>query len=177
VNAYVLVGGRSSRMGFSKAELFLPYIAAAAGPVFDDVFAVEREGRKATPIATIFEEHHDAEGPVFGVVAALRHAQAECFVLAVDYPLVTTEVLRYLRDRRGVPECDGHPQPLCAVWRVEALPRLEARIAGGRYDLRGAIDQEMIPEAELRARFGGEVLMNVNTPEEWERGQRFLASR
>ena len=177
MNAYVLVGGRSSRMGSSKTEMFLERIVTAARPVFDAVLAVQRLGGEAASIPTIFEGHHEGAGPVFGVVAALRHAQAKCFVLAVDYPLVTAEVLRDLRDREGVPVWDGHPHPLCAVWRVEALPRLEARIAARQYDLRGAIDQEMIPEAELRARFGGEVLMNVNTPEEWARGQRFLASR
>lgn len=177
MNAYLLVGGRSSRMGLSKTELFLERMVTAARPVFDDVLAVQRAGAEAPSIRTIFEEAHEGAAPAFGVVAALRHAQAKCFVLAVDYPLITTEVLRYLSAREAVPEWDGHPQPLCAVWSVGALPRLEARMAAGQYDLRGAIDQEMIPEAELRAKFGGEVLMNVNTPEEWERGQRFLASR
>ena len=57
------------------------------------------------------------------------------------------------------------------------LPRLEERIAARRFDLRDVGGQEMIAESELRARFRGEPLMNVNTPEEWERAQRFLASR
>ncbi|HVG23631.1 MAG TPA: hypothetical protein VND45_05710, partial [Thermoanaerobaculia bacterium] len=42
MNAYVLVGGRSRRMGASKVELFLGRIVEAARSVFGDVVAVDR---------------------------------------------------------------------------------------------------------------------------------------
>ncbi|HVE73331.1 MAG TPA: molybdenum cofactor guanylyltransferase [Thermoanaerobaculia bacterium] len=185
MNAYVLVGGRSSRMGRSKADLFLERIVAAARPVFDEVIAVDRwrTGNPGCPdrqdclSSTIFEEPHEGEGAVFGIVRALRDAQAKAFILAVDYPLITEDVLRYLRDREGTPIWNGHPQSLCAVWSAEMLPVLQQRIAEKRFDLRTIGGREMIPESELRARFSGEPLMNVNTAEEWERAQRFLASR
>lgn len=177
MNAYVLVGGRSRRMGASKVELFLERVLAAAAPVFDEVIAVHRPDGEHLRIRTIFEERHEDEAAIFGVARALRDAKEDCFLLAVDYPFITSDALRYLRDRAGVPVWNGVPQPLCAVWDAAALPRVEARIAARAYDLRGAIDREMIPEPELRARFHAEELLNVNTPEEWERGQRFLASR
>ena len=175
-------------MGRSKVELFLDRIVAAASPVFDEVVAVDRwrtvnpagpetEDRQDCLSSTIYEEPHEGEGAVCGVVRALRDANAKAFLIAVDYPLLTADVLRFLRDREGVPEWNGRPQPLCAVWNATALPRLEERIAAGRFDLRDVEGQEMIAESELRARFRGEPLMNVNTPEDWERAQRFLASR
>ena len=173
----MLVGGRSRRMGASKAELFFERVLAAARPVFEEVVAVHRRGGEALAVRTIFEEPHEDDGAIFGVVRALRDARERAFILAVDYPLVTAEVLRFLRDDGRVPEWNGVPQPLCAVWEAAALPQLEERIAARRYSLRDAVPREIIPEPELRARFGGEVLLNVNTPEEWERGQRFLASR
>lgn len=172
MHAYILIGGRSSRMGVSKTELFLDRIVAAALPVFDEVVAVQRSGGPAVDLRTIFEEPHEQDGAVFGVARALRDVQergfTEGFVLAVDYPMITTDVLRHLRDRGGVPVWDRRPQMLCAVWEVLALLRIEERIARGQFDLHGLVDREMIPEGELRARFGGEPLRNVNTPEEWE---------
>jgi molybdopterin-guanine dinucleotide biosynthesis protein A len=205
VNAYVLVGGRSLRMSASKAELFLERIVTAARPVFDEVIAVDRPrvilsrgddegppdsnasraiGRRSFAVSaaqddirTILEEPHELEGAIFGVVRALRDARGKCFLLAVDYPLITTEVLEFLRDHEGIPEWNGRPQPLCAVWDAALLPRIEERIARGALDLRGAAETEIIAESELRSRFSGEPLLNVNTPEEWERAQRFLASR
>lgn len=167
MNAYILIGGRSRRMGTSKASLFLERVVAAASPMFDEVVAVQRCGGERASIRTIFEEPHEQEAPVFGIVRALRDANDRAFVLAVDYPFITSAVLRDLRDDGRVPVWDGRPQPLCAVWDAGALPRIEERIARGELDLHGLIDREMIPEAELRARFSGEPLRNVNTPEEW----------
>ena len=177
MNAYILAGGRSRRFGASKVELFLDRTAAAAREVFEDVIAVQRPGGKTLSVSTIFEEPHDDEAAVFGVVRALRHAAGKAFLLAVDYPLVTPDLLRYLRDRGAVPQWNGEPQPLCAVWDAVWLPRIEQRMAARQYDLRSLIDREMIAESELRSRFPGEPLLNVNTPEEWERAQRLLASR
>lgn len=189
MNAYILTGGRSRRMGAPKTTLFLERIVAVASSVFEAVLAVQRSGEDRLTVQTIFEEPHERDGAVFGVIAALSHAAlgarsepAKCFILAVDYPLVTSEVLTYLRDREGIPVWNGRAQPLCAVWHSTLLPRLQERIAAGTLDLHSLNGQDMIPEPELRARFAGEPLMNVNTPAELKEaeklyGQRFLASR
>ena len=162
MNCYILVGGRSRRMGRSKAELFLERVLAAARPVFDEVIVIDRE--------------EEPRAPIFGIAEALRHAGASCFILAVDYPLITSEVLRYLRDTRALAMWNGNPQYLCAVWDIAILPRVEERIAEGRFDLHGLLEQEIIEESELRRRFGGEPLMNVNTPEELAAAERWYGS-
>ena len=189
MNVYVLTGGRSSRMGESKTALFLDRVTHAAREVFDNVIAVERHvecggnaaafesGGVASALQTIHEEPHEREGAIFGVLRALRDAHGKAFLLAVDYPLITPDILRFLRDDGRIPEWNARPQPLCAVWDAAWLPRIEARISRNELDLRGAAETEIIPESELRSRFSGEPLLNVNTPEEWERAQRFLASR
>jgi molybdopterin-guanine dinucleotide biosynthesis protein A len=159
-------------MGVSKAALFLERIVAAAAPVFDEVIAVQRHGGDPVAIRTIFEEEHEGDGAIFGIARALRDANGDAFLLAVDYPFITTDVLRFLRDERGVPEWSGRKQPLCAVWETAALPRIEERIATRRYDLQPLAEQAIIAESVLRARFPGEPLMNVNTPEELEAAQR-----
>jgi molybdopterin-guanine dinucleotide biosynthesis protein A len=159
VNCYVLTGGRSRRMGTSKVELFLPRIVAAAAPAFDAVIPIDDRGE-------------DVAAPIFGVRAALRAAQSRCFILAVDYPLITIE----LRDRGGVPEWGGHPQPLCAVWDPVLLPLIERRLGAGKIDLRGLIVEanvDMIAESDLRQRHRGEPLMNVNTPAELQEAERY----
>jgi molybdopterin-guanine dinucleotide biosynthesis protein A len=172
VNVYVLIGGRSRRMGVSKTALFLPRIIAAARPAFDEVIAVQRFGGDAAhAIRTIFEDAHEDDGAIFGVAAALRHARARCFILGVDYPLITSDVLRFLIEHDGVPVWNGQPQPLCAVWDFAALSRIEQHVLERRYDLHALLEQAMIPEPILRARFRGEPLMNVNTPQELERAE------
>jgi len=158
MNCYVLTGGRSSRMGRSKSALFFDRVAAAARPVFDDVIALDHViGEKAA---------------IFGVARALRDARGKAFIIAVDYPLITSDVLRFLRDRGGVAMWNGEPQLLCAVWDDALLPEIERRIAAERFDLRGLRERDIIPESELRQRFGGEPLMNVNTPGELQEAEK-----
>lgn len=178
MNAYLLVGGRSRRMGRSKVELFGDRVASAARQAFDVLFAVHRPGGDAvTGIETLFEPPHDDEAPAFGLARALEHARERCFVLAVDYPHVTADLLRFLRDRGTksdaaivMPRWEGELQTLCATYDAPRVaPILTGRLAARRYDLRGlaaSVPVEIIDEGELRAQFGEDVLKNVNTPEE-----------
>jgi molybdopterin-guanine dinucleotide biosynthesis protein A len=169
-------------MGRSKLDIelggatFLDRAVAAARAAFDAVIAVQKPGAERLSIDTIFEEPHDDEAAIFGLLAALRHARATCFVLAVDYPLIDAEVLRFLRGRVArskssivVPRWSGRLQMLCAGYTYDVEPLVAERIAERRYDLRGlARGAEIIEEDEVRARFGGEPLLNVNTPEDLE---------
>ncbi len=169
-------------MGQSKAALFLDRVVAAAAPVFDRVVAVDRHGAAPAAIDTIFEERHEDEAPLFGVARALVDAPGPCFILAVDFPLLHPEILAFLRSRFElsnasmlVPVWDGSPQVLCAGYRTCVGPVLAERIESGRYDLQGLaeeMDVEVVAEAELRARFEGEPLRNVNTPADFAAAKR-----
>ncbi|MGZ4810627.1 MAG: molybdenum cofactor guanylyltransferase [Thermoanaerobaculia bacterium] len=192
MNAYLLVGGSSRRMGRSKVDLpfggstFLRIVAAAAAPVFDRVIAVQRTGGEAIPdIPTLFESEHADAAPVFGVARALEDADGRCFVIAIDYPLLTADVLRFLRRRFEeshremlVPMWRGRAQLLCGGYSSTILPIIRSRIESGRFDLRGLIDEaaaEIVGEEELRRQFGGEPLINVNTPAELEEAEALYA--
>jgi len=176
-------------MGRSKLDVeiggatFLSRVIAAARGVFDDVRAVQRPGgAHIDRVPTIFEPPHEDDGPIFGVLAALRDTMRRCFVLAVDYPLIDVGLLRFLRERAEasraplvVPRWDGKLQMLCAAWSPELRPLVAARIAGGRFDMRAlAAEAEVIDEDELRTRFSGEPRMNVNTPEELEKAAKLV---
>ena len=160
MNCYILIGGRSRRMGRPKEELFLDRVAIAASEVFENVIAVQRNGGAAASIETIYESAHEDQAPVFGLARALEHARERCFILAVDYPLITTSILRHLRERFEsssalllAPIWSRKTQMLCAGYDPELLPRIEARIAAKRYDLRGIASEseaEIVAEDELR---------------------------
>src|SRR5258706_3969717 len=170
MNAYILVGGRSLRMGEQKAAIrfggttLLGRVAAAAGGAFGRVIAVQRPGGEPSSIETIYEEPHADEAPIFGVAAAIRHAKAKCFVIAVDYPLLTSKALHELAARFAksaapmlVPAWEGFVQVLCAGYAPALLSRIEARIAVGKYDL-----QSLAGDAE-RVEVTGEIWRSVNT--------------
>ena len=54
-------------------------------------------GEKPEGLHPIFEAAHEETAPIFGVQRALQDSGSDCFILAVDYPLVTSEVLRYIQ--------------------------------------------------------------------------------
>jgi molybdopterin-guanine dinucleotide biosynthesis protein A len=191
MNGYVLIGGASRRMGTPKQDLllggrtFLARTLAAARPRFEQLIAVDRhEGCAAYPgfDLVIREAPRDERAPLFGVVTALEHAAAPAFILALDYPLLTSAVLGFLADRFAgsskalvIPVWNGRMQMLCGGYRPALLPRIRERIARGELDLRGLTlpeETEIVAEDELRARFDGEPLMNVNTPAELEAARR-----
>ena len=166
MNAYILIGGTSSRMGQSKVALFFDRVAAAARGAFEEVYAVQRAGGEAARgVETIFEERHEVRAPLFGVRRALQHARGRCFILAVDYPRLSADLLRRLRARFEAsdallmaPRSHGKLQMLCAGYDAALLPRIEERIAEGRLDLRGLVTDVIDEPADE--------LINVNTPED-----------
>jgi molybdopterin-guanine dinucleotide biosynthesis protein A len=181
-------------MGQPKAGLqlegrtFLERIFDAARPVFDEVVAVARaDAGDVIPdgMRIIFESPHREEGPVFGLVRALEDAgERKAWVSAVDYPLLTPELLRVLASRFEssgsqmlVPRWNHRMQMLCAGYSPAMLAVIRQRIDGERYDLRGLADPEWtttVEESELRLSFSGEPLLNVNTPEDLEEVRRML---
>lgn len=188
MNCYVLIGGRSRRMGRSKIDLpfagttLFGHVVAAARQAFERVIAVQRpDGEPQRGVDTIFEEPHEGAAPIYGVLRALQHARERCFVLAVDYPLVTADLLRYVRSRFEessasvvLPVWGGKPQVLCAGWSPELVPRLEEGITAGELSLQVLLGGAalLIPEGDLRSRFSGDPLMNVNTPDDLQEAKR-----
>lgn len=179
MNGYILVGGRSRRMGEPKTGVrfgdttLLGRVVAAASGAFERIIAVQRPGGDAVAIDTIFEEPHQDEAPIFGVAAAIRHANAKCFVLAVDYPLLTSDALRELAARFEaseapmlVPVWNGVPQVLCAGYGAVILPEIETRLSARKYDL------QSVAAAAERVEVSGEMWRSVNTTEELEEVRR-----
>lgn len=164
-----------------QGETFQSRAARIARDVFTSVTMVDRYEKTAGSGAddVLLEQPHEGDGPIFGIAAALRNSRSDkIWILAVDYPAITFDLLSYLGGtfaRSGcrllVPEWSGKMQMLCAGYSRELLPDLEKRIADGHYRLRNLIDPAttvVMGEKDLRRRFSGEPLLNVNTRDDYE---------
>jgi molybdenum cofactor guanylyltransferase len=184
MRCYVLVGGLSRRMGIPKPQLyhegmsFLDRAWSSAGAVFDEVIAVKKKGQiLKSEIPAIEERYDDRAASMYGLRRALEHAEgARMWLLAVDYPLITAEVLSYLRHRFEqseasivVPVWDDHLQMLCAGYHGRILPLVDEQVRAHKLrmkDLLKATSVELVEEADLRSRFEGDVFLNTNSPED-----------
>jgi len=185
VAAFLLAGGKSTRMGADKAFVMLEgrtLLARAlelARTVSDNVRIVG-SAEKFAAFAPVVEDVFRECGPLGGIHAALRASVAELnLILAVDVPFVPAALLRYLVTRARssnaiatVPRAGGGWQPLCAVYRRAFGDVAEGALRGGQYKigaLFGDAKVQAVEEQELAgAGFAATVFRNLNTPEELE---------
>jgi molybdopterin-guanine dinucleotide biosynthesis protein A len=188
MRCYVLAGGGSHRMGAPKetlqlgAKTLLQRVTSAAADAFDEVVTVLRTPSSISTWRTVVDDPHGEAAAIFGLHRALRdaeeHGESRAWILAVDYPLMSTELLAHFRSlfESGdmellVPVSNGHPQMLCAGYAVGLRPQIESRIATGEFALRGMAAQcrtQFLSEDAISARFGPDCLRSVNTPEEFQ---------
>jgi molybdenum cofactor guanylyltransferase len=189
LSAFVLAGGKSTRMGRDKATLplagrtLLETALAAARSVTQKVFILgspELYGAYGEAIADIFP----GCGPLGGIHAALQHSPTDLnLILAVDTPFLSHQLLNYLVERAResqatitAPEINSYPQPLCAVYTQAFLPIAEQALRAGNYKIVPLFPSGrtlVIPESELaRFAFTAEMFENLNTPEELEQARR-----
>ncbi len=185
VAAFVLAGGKSTRMGKDKAFLELrghTLLARAldlAGTAAGDVRIVG-EARKFAAFGPVIEDLYRDRGPLAAIHAALMSTTAELnLILAVDLPFLQPGFLKYLISearRTGavvtVPHAGGGLQPLCAVYRRAFAEVAERSLRQGKNKIDPLFDQvetRVLEAKELLAEgFAEEMFRNLNTPEEWE---------
>jgi molybdopterin-guanine dinucleotide biosynthesis protein A len=186
LTAFILAGGKSTRMGTDKA--FVDYagrtlLARALELTRSVAFDVRIVGSKEkfAAFAPVVEDVIRDCGPLGGIHAALRASSTELNVmLAVDVPFVSRAFLQYLiaQARRApeaavvVPRGDGGWQPLCAIYRREFAGVAECALLAGRNRIDRLFDEvrtRVIEQEELEgAGFSSAVFRNLNTPEELE---------
>jgi molybdenum cofactor guanylyltransferase len=193
VGAFVLAGGKSTRMGSDKAllklggETLLARALKQASKVTHEVRIVG-DAKKFVGFGPVIEDIYPERGPLGGIHAALRSSPAELnLMLAVDLPFVELRFLRYLiaqAQESGavvtVARAGGGWQPLCAVYRRAFAGIAEQALRGGRNKidaLFAEVAMRVVTDPELiSAGFSPEMFRNLNTPQDWERARESFLS-
>jgi len=198
----VLAGGRSSRMGRSKAALewhgsTLLYRTAAllARTVSGPVVVVGAPGQSLPELPTgvrVVSDPREGLGPMQGIAAGLsavaQHAPA-AFVCSTDLPLLHPSFVRTVLRRLAVfgvdavlPVARGFRQPLAAAYRTALAELFATLVAQGELRLSVLPDrcvtsllteEELLADPEL-ARHDPRLdsVVNVNLPADYEAARR-----
>jgi molybdenum cofactor guanylyltransferase len=184
ITAFVLAGGRSSRMGRDKALLsldgrnLLQRALQTAASVADGAYIVGSRQLYAKFGETV-EDVYSGCGPLGGIHAALASTETDLnLIISVDIPRMTTEFLRWLiahaKSRTElivVPEAAGGLQPLCAIYRKAVAATGEQALQQGDYKvghLFSRVPTCIVAESTITAAgFSPELFLNINTPEEY----------
>ena len=183
VTAFVLAGGKSSRMGSDKAfvrlgdktllSLALKVAEAVAGEV-----RIVGDAKKFAAFGQVVEDVYSDRGPLGGIHGALSSSATELnLMLAVDLPFVDAKFLKYLllRGRESgamvtVPRTGGGLQPLCAAYQRGFAEVAGQSLRDGQNKIDSLFERIatcVIEEDELvQAGFSVAMFRNLNTPEE-----------
>ena len=186
MEAFILAGGASRRMGTDKSQLlierqtFTERIAETLLTVADLVTLVGFGGRQPSSSLPVVADVYPQWGALGGLHAALAACKREwAIVVACDLPFVTAELFTFLAGMRldhdaVVPiQQDGRPQPLAALYRVDpCLQRATELIEAGRrrpLDLLEAVNTCWIQFDELTNLAQSErFFVNINTPSDYD---------
>jgi molybdopterin-guanine dinucleotide biosynthesis protein A len=183
VEAFILAGGASSRMGTNKArlplagKLFIQRIAEIMHNVVSDVTVVGQnfEDLGLRSVSDI----HPRWGALGGIHTALANCQSKwALITACDLPFVTPALFERLSNFRQqhdavVPiQPDLVPQPLCGLYKVTpCLEQASELISGGQrrpLDLLDRVKTKWVQFEELDDLAGAKkFFVNINTPEDY----------
>ncbi len=177
-------------MGTDKAflrlgeETLLEHAIATVKQVCERVALVGDQERLGS-FGSVVEDHFPGQGPLAGIEAALtsEYTAQLNFVVAVDTPSVSGELLKYLftvahasKATVTIPRANGYFQTLCAIYRREFGVFAEKALHVGQNKIEplfSGIAVKIIEEDELKAvGFSPDIFDNVNTPEDWQRMQQ-----
>lgn len=141
----VLTGGYARRMGCDKALLQIegvPMATHVARAMLDagarEVVAVGGDAATLDVLGLrVIADENPHEGPLAGIIAALRDASDDIVVVtACDMPWIRERHVRGLlgaigRSDAAMSAADGQPQPLHAAWKRTALKKLDATFLSG----------------------------------------------
>ena len=195
VEGFILVGGRSSRMGTDKSRLqfggqtSVERIAAELQTMTSRISLVGPGSAGFDPNLRIIPDTHQQWGALGGIHAALGDCEADwALIVACDLPFVTHDLCSRLLTlgRSESPDAivpvqpDGRPQPLCALYRREPCwLEAEKLITGGEHTPRALlanVKTRWVRPVELSDLPGAEnFFFNVNTPEDYERAKQMLS--
>jgi molybdopterin-guanine dinucleotide biosynthesis protein A len=185
----VLAGGRSTRMGTSKAllpfgpETMLQRVVRVLGGVVSPIVVVaasDQELPRLPSDVAVTRDEREGRGPLEGLRAGLKALPPDverAYVTSCDVPLLVPHfVSEMLELARGydiaVMEIDGFPHPLSAIYRRAVLPRVEELLAHDRLRpvfLFDAVKTRRVRPDEITSDPSLQTLRNLNTPDDYQR--------
>lgn len=187
----ILVGGASRRYGDDKAMALLggtPMVQLVAAQVFGQVsmLAASGAGRPGLNLPVIPDAVPHG-GPLPALLSVLKWADERGFdvvaTFSCDTPFLPSNLVIRLR-RALMKGCDcsvalhgGAAHPTCAVWKTEALPKVQAALEAGVRSLHGALANLKASSADfsdLSDGPRGDPFFNINSQPEMAEAQAWL---
>jgi molybdenum cofactor guanylyltransferase len=178
MNALILAGGGSKRMGRNKSLINRPdglrqidYIASLAKKFCDEVYLSLKDADAFETDLSIITDLHPGEGPVAALEAAAVICDGPLLVLGCDLFLLDEKTISHLIENTDPNalatsyrnRIDGRAEPLCTIYQSNALKLAAKALADGQRCARHFLESLEPKLLDLPA---PAALDNANTPHE-----------
>ena len=195
VSGFVLVGGRSRRMGQDKALLpfqgrsLFQHAVELLRPHAAQVTLLGSPARYGDFGIPVLPDRRSGRGPLEALCTGLENSPCEWNIfLACDLPFLEGRFVQFLIERAlaseaqaVVPRTDDGWQPLCAAYHRGCLAVMqqspEEEPSGIAARLGRLRVQALATDELLRVGFSPRMFKNINTTEDWKEVQRELEMR
>lgn len=179
----ILAGGASRRFGQDKVALFLPRVLAACAPLNLPIVIVGRSAEDAelAASATHLPDDFPGQGPMGGLITALRSTNGPVLLLACDLAFLEIDALLWLlaqweqQANKDLPLISAQSltdvggdvayEPLFSIYPKSSLTFAEELLAIGRRSMHQLLKHQGCHEAPLLENLVPQ-LRNVNTPDD-----------
>ncbi len=184
----VLAGGKSTRMGRSKAHICWYgkeqqyYLADLMAGFCEEVFISCRQDQQQNIDKNyqVLSDLYGTSGPLEAILTAFeKYPNHGWMVVACDVPLLDEPTLRYLVEQRDHSKIatafesplDGLPEPLTAIWEAKSYELLRSNHQNQNTSLRKILIEN---EARIIKAPNADALINANTPADAARIEMIL---
>jgi molybdopterin-guanine dinucleotide biosynthesis protein A len=184
ITAFILAGGKSQRMGTDKGLLllegksFVSHICEAIKPIVGENIVIVSSNADYDFLGyKRIEDIVANKGPVGGIYTALQQSKTKLnFILSVDAPLVSTELLLWILEKKdnsfGMTQVqlDDKAYPLIGIYDRSVGSVFEENLKKEQLRLRQVIEEIKHQTLHIPEKWRTQV-QNINTPEEYQKIQ------
>ena len=199
IPAFILSGGKSSRIGTNKSFLeingkpLIQCLTYLLDSIFSEVVISSNEpelfeflGKK------IIKDIFPSRGPVSGIHSALSFTTSEKnFIISCDMPFLSEELIKHLLEYKTnskilLSKADGRIQPLCGLYSKSVLQEVEnlliesgnpqSNLKGSVYELLSRVKTEFVDVDKLNL-YHKNLFLNINTPKDYNLAKKIIEQK
>ena len=185
MNAVILVGGKSCRMGTNKAFLelkgktFIELQIELLREMFDEIsISANTPSEYEYLNLPIFKDIYPGKGPLGGIYTSLINSSSlHTFMLACDMPFVGPELIKHLKDLTKeydvvIPKSENGLEPLHAFYSKNCIEPIKRELDENNLRIRSFFPQVNVKIVELDSLASSDhfknSIKNLNTMADYE---------
>ena len=175
--AFILAGGKSSRMGedkglmMFKGKMLAEHAIHVLSSLFPRVVIVTGNVKYESLGLEIINDRFNNAGPAGGIHSVLSNSSFEKnFITACDMPFIKSSAVRFIYEQSNyaeitIPVINGRMQPLFAVYDTSCLARWEELTASGLRKLETLVKnfRYKLVDVDSCEFFNEKIFANMNT--------------